>query len=111
MGGMVDVAELGASVDARRSLDRVDAHAAHPRQIDDQTIVDRAESGSAVTAAPNGDRETLVTSDVDRGDHIAGVHRASDEQRALVDHAVLDASRLIVGWVVRADEVAAKPAL
>ena len=55
MGGVIEIGGRAAGIDPRGARRRVDADAAHLRQIDDQAIVTTAESGTVVTAA--ADRE------------------------------------------------------
>ena len=49
-----------APFDAGRSRGWIDADPAMRDEIDHETIVDGAESGSVVTAAPNGDRQETL---------------------------------------------------
>jgi hypothetical protein len=54
MRRMVDVAGLAARPDAHRLVDRIDAHAGHHREADDEPALDAAEPGTAVKARQLG---------------------------------------------------------
>ena len=60
-------------------------------------------------AAPaNGDRELVVAAEIHRRDDIADIRASSDEQRAFVDHGVVEFSRLFVFRMVAPDNRTAK---
>ncbi len=105
---MVDVAGDAAGADPHRPLRRVDAHALHHRQIDNQPIIDAGEARPIVGAAANGDGKLAVPAEIHRRDHIGDVGAAGDQQRPLVDHRVVELSRLVVIRMVAPDDRAAK---
>ena len=85
-----------------RSLgERVDAHAAHGRQVDDHAVVTRAEAGDTVAATAYGDGQGVVGGETDCGHHVAGVDRLHDDGRPLIDHAVADLTSDVVPLVIR----------
>src|SRR5699024_7104368 len=97
--GDIELAEQRSSSHPRRPCHRVDADAAHPREVDDQAAVTRAEPRQAVATAADGDYQVVVAAESHRRDHIVGVYRAHDESRAAVDHAVPHAPRLVVAGI------------
>ncbi len=59
-------------------------------------------------AAANGDGELVVPAEVHRRSDIGDVGASGDEQRPLVDHGVIEFSRLFVFRMVAPDNRAAK---
>ena len=110
MGGVIDVAGGAAGPTRTVRLRRIDAHALHRRQVDDQSVVDAAEPGSVVAAAANGDGKLVVAAEIHRRDHVGDVGAARDQQRPLVDHAVVELARLVVVGVIAPDQRAAQAA-
>ena len=108
VGGVVDVAPACPALDADRACLRIHPDAVHPREVDDQTVVDGAQPRSAVPTAAHRQRQLLLAGEVDRGDDIGHVDAAGDQRRAPVDHAVVDLARLLVaGSVAGANQIAA----
>ena len=108
LGRVIDVAGRAARAHSHRLVLGVDPHALHRRQVDDQAVVDAAETRAIVAAAANGDRELVVPAEIDRGDHVGDVGASGDEQRPLVDHGVVELSRLFVFRMVAPDNRPAK---
>jgi hypothetical protein len=105
---MVDVA-LGASgADPRRAGNRVDAHALHRRQVDDQAVVDAGKPRAIVAAAPNGDAQLVVATEIHRRYHVGDIDTASDQQRALVDHAVIKRTDIVIIGLATLDDHSAQ---
>ena len=75
MGRMVDVSRGAARGDAHRSVLDVDPDPAHPRQVDDQAVIDAAESSTVVTAAADRQRHSAPAGGGDGLDDV--VHRGS----------------------------------
>jgi len=75
---------------------RPNAHAAHLRQVDDQPTVATAQTGAAVSASPDCEKQLVIARVVDRRYDISGVGAASDHLGPLIDHAVVQRSRLVV---------------
>ncbi len=103
----VQVSPRGAALCPGRPPRRIDADALHPGEVDDHPAVTRAEPRHAVRATADGQVDPTFASEVHRGDDVAGVHRAHDDRRPLVDHAVVDLAGLLVRPVVRGDDVPA----
>ena len=61
-----------------------------------------------MAAAANGDRELVVPAEIHRRDHVGDVGASGDEQRPLVDHGVVEFSRLFVFRMAPPDNRAAK---
>ena len=92
------------ALDPHRALGRIDPDPLHHRQIDDQAVVDAAEARPVVAAAADGDEQLVVAAEIHRGHHVGDVRAARDEQRPLVDHAVVKLARLIIVRVVAPDD-------
>ena len=56
-----------------------------------------------MTAAANGDRKLVVAAEIHRRYDIADIRAPSDEQRAFVDHRVVEFSCLLVFRMVAPD--------
>ena len=111
MGGVVDVALRATGANPGSPGLGVNADAFHRRQVDDQAFVHTTKARSVVAAAPDGDGEAVVASEIDRGDHVGDVGAAGNGQWPLVDHAVVERACFLVGWVVRLDELTAQRGL
>src|SRR6185503_8941910 len=96
---MVQLAERAAAIYAHGALGRIDADAAHERQVDDQAAFARPQTGAVVPAAADGHEQFLLAPEVDGGDDIGHIGAAGNERRALVDHDVVHGPRLIVPLV------------
>ena len=105
---MIDVAGRATRAHSHRLLLGVDPHALHRRQVDDQAVFDAAETRTIVAAAANGDRELVVAAEIHGRDDIADIRASGDEQRAFVDHRVVEPSRLFIFRMVASDNRAAK---
>jgi hypothetical protein len=108
MSRVIDVAGRATRPHSHRLLLGVDSHALHRRQVDDQAVVDAAETRTIVAAPANGDRELVVAAEIDGRNDIADIRASSDEQRAFVDHGVVEFSRLFVFRMVAPDNRTAK---
>src|SRR5882724_4490338 len=105
---MVDVALRASSADPRRAGNRVDAHALHRRQVDDQAVIDAGEPGAIVAAAPNGDAQIIVATKIHRRYHVGDIDTASDQQRVLVDHAVVERTGIVIVGLATPDDRSAQ---
>ena len=108
MRRVVDVPRRAARLDANGAVRRVDPHPFHHRQVDDQPVVDAAQAGAVVAAAADGDEKTVVAAEIHRGDHVGDIDALRDEQRPLVDHAVVERASLVVVRIAPRDQPAAK---
>src|SRR5205807_282496 len=107
VGGVVEVAPGAAALGAGGLRVRVDADAFHGRQVDDDAVVVGAEAGDAVAAAAHGQVEPVLAGEVHSRHNVAGIDTADDDPRTAVDHAVVDASCLVVVGVVGGHHLAA----
>ena len=105
---MIDVAGRATGAHSHRLLLGADFHALHRRQVDDQAVVDAAETRTIVASAANGDRKLVVPAEIHRRDHIGDVRASGDEQRPLVDHGVVEFTRVFVFRMVAPNDRAAK---
>ena len=80
LGLVVDVGPDRAAADRRAAGGRVDANAAHRREVDHDPVVARREARDAVAAAAYGDREVVAARETDRRDHVGGAGAADDER-------------------------------
>ena len=99
-GRVVEVAEGAARPDLDGLRLRIDAHPLLEGEIDHEAVIDRAEPGTVVAAAANGDLQALFACEVHGGDHVGGVEAARDEARMLVDHPVVELASLVVAGIV-----------
>ena len=100
---MIDITGDAAGADPRRPLRRVNAHALHQREVDDQPVVDAAEPRPVMAAAADGDRQPVVAAEIDRRNDVSGIGAARDQERALIDHRVIELARFIVFRVIASE--------
>jgi hypothetical protein len=105
---VVYVARGAARADPHGPIPRVDPNAFHCRQVDDQAVVDAAETGTVVTAATNGERELIVAAEVHCRYDVGDVGASSNGERPFVDHGVVELSRFFVFRVGATDHWAAQ---
>src|SRR5215470_18528740 len=103
VGLAIDVAEGGAALDARRAAFRIDEHAAHGREIDDDAIVAQRAAADVVAAAAHGDEQFLGARELHGVDDIGRAGAAGDEAGVLVDARVPNFARPVVGGVAGPD--------
>src|ERR1700722_3008226 len=97
---MIDVAGRAARAHSHRPVLGVNPHPPHRRQVDDQAVIDAAQTGTIVPAAANGDGELVAPPEIHRRDDIGDVGASGDEQWPLVDHGVVEFTRLpYSGWL------------
>ena len=90
MGRVVNIAGRATGAHPHGPFRRIDAHAPHHRQINDQPIINAAESGSVMAAAADGDGQPVVTAKIYGGNHIRHIGAACDQQRPFVDRGVVE---------------------
>ena len=83
----------------------------HRRQVDDDAVVARRESGDAVRAAAHGDRQAFAGGEAHGAHHVGGPGGSHHHRRALVDRAVPDVASFLVRVVARPDQRAVELAL
>src|SRR3990172_10960758 len=95
MGSVVEVAPGAAALGQDGPLLRVHPDPLHGREVDDETIIDCAESGHVVATTADGEGQTVVAGKVDGNDDVRHVPAARDQPWVPVDHAVEDLTRLL----------------
>jgi len=85
LGSRVELGEQGSTLRADPAVLRVDRDGAHPRQIDDDPVVDGALAGDAVRPAPHGDLQTLGRRIPDGRRDVLRRCALGDHRRAAVD--------------------------
>jgi hypothetical protein len=100
----VDVAPGGAAPDSDRVRVRIDNHVGHPGEVDDDAVVDDAQSGTVVAAAADGDRRVVGACEGKCARDVRGARAAHDQRRMPVDHRVVDGARLVVARIAGADD-------
>src|SRR5207248_6932214 len=81
----------------------VDGDVVHLREVDDDPVVDAPEARAVVAPAAHGYPDVPVVRELDRCGHVAGVGAVHDRRRMLVDHPVVERTRLVVGPVAAVD--------
>jgi hypothetical protein len=101
---VIHLAEQRAAENMGDSLCRVHYDPAKLGEVDDETVVDAAEAGAVVSAAPDRDVDTRITAGIHGRHHISDVDGARDQARTFVDHRVVDLARQVVLGMVRSDQ-------
>ena len=96
LGLAVQVADRHAALRPDPPRARVDPHAAHRRQVDDQAGVAHGVARHVVPAAAHGDRQTVLAPEGHGGSDVGDPDALGDEPRALVHHAVPHRAGLVV---------------
>ena len=104
VGRMVDITPRRAAPNPGDLLDRVDPNVFHLRQVDDQTVFHRAESGNAVAATTNCHVEAGVAASSDRGHHVRRIHALDDGAGLAVVHGIVDSASLVVVRIRAGDD-------
>ena len=107
---MIHVARRATGLDAHCPRGRVDANAAQRGEIDHEPVVAGSEPWPVVGAAPDGQQQVIVASEMHGGDHVGDIRAAHDEPGVTVDHAVVDATGLIVIGVLGRDQATTQTA-
>jgi hypothetical protein len=105
---MVDVAPRATALDAHAARLRIDADAAHRRQVDDQAVVAQAQAPAVVAPAAHGEQQPVLAREAHRRDDVGHVGTAGDQARTLGDHRVEDRARSVVRGIAGLDEGAAQ---
>src|SRR5262245_53887357 len=106
---MVDFAPDTASVDSHRAARVVDANTLHAGKVDDQAIVASTEPGPVMASATHGDGQIVIAPEVDGTHHVGHVDAPRNKRRAAVDHGVVYFASLLIGGIIRLNQVAAQP--
>jgi hypothetical protein len=88
----------------------VDVDVAQQREVDHHAVVARAEPGAVVAAAADRHDEVVCAREAERPRDVVRARAARDQRRALVDHRVEEAARLLVVAVLRSDQAARESA-
>lgn len=107
-GGRIELSPVEAGLGATGPDGWIDPHILHAAQVDAQAIVADCRAGDGVATAEHRYRQRLAPCQVKRQHHVIGVVAAGNDRRPAVDHAVVDASRLVVTGIVWVDESARK---
>ncbi len=102
---MIDVANQGAAADGRGAGGGIDDHVVHRRQVGDHPVVDASKPASVVTAPTDREIEPVVARVVHGRDHVCCVPAARDQRGPLVDHRVVELARLVVGRMLRRQQL------
>jgi len=108
MGGVVNIARNAPGADPHSPVYGVDAYTLHHRQVDDETVIDAAETGSVMATAAYGNEEATVAAEIDGRDDIGGVCALGNQLRPLVDHAIIKRARLVIVRIALGDQPAAQ---
>jgi hypothetical protein len=98
-----DVLQQRPSSDTRHPRIGIDERRVHRREVDHEPVVDAAETAAVVAAAADRDPQPTVAREADRSGDVALVHAVGDCRRMLVDHRVVERTRLVVSRVVSSD--------
>ena len=93
---MIDVAGGATRTHSDGPVFWIDPDALHQRQVDDQTVIDAGETGRVMPASANSDRQLVLAAEIHRRHDIGHISAFGDEKRPLVDHRVVELSRVIV---------------
>ena len=107
---LVEVRERAAGLDPGGASDRVDAHRAQRRQVDQEPAVADGVAGDVVAAAAHRDQQFVLAREVNRADDVGGPGAADDHARPAIDHGVPDRPCRVVAGVTRQVEGAAQAA-
>ena len=104
---MIDVAGGATRTHSDGPVFRIDSDTLHQRQVDDQTVIDAGETGRVMPASANSDRQLVLAAEIHRRDDIGHINASGDEKRPLVDHRVVELSRIVVFRMTASDHGAA----
>src|SRR4051794_17637828 len=97
----IELREERSAVGTRGPLARVDRDTAHGRKVDDYPVVTGRETGQAVAAAANRDRQVVLAAETQRRDDLVRVGGPDDHGGAAGGHFLPHASgpgRGVGGW-------------
>ena len=96
VGGVVQVAPGTTALCPDGALLRIDPDPSHPAEVEDEPIVAGPKAGDAVAAAPHGQQNPVLASELDRCHHVPYPRGADDQRGPAVDHRVVDTACLII---------------
>src|SRR4029079_6770395 len=97
--GSVELAPVGAALDAHSANCGVDIDALHAAHVDAKPAVDHSRAGKAMSAAIHRDRQPSVAREPDCAGHVICGGNPRDRCGAPVDHAVEHAPGVIVAGI------------
>src|SRR5436190_446280 len=106
LGGGVDRPPRRPALDAGDALVRVDVDAVHGAEVDADAGVDDGGAGDTMAAAVDGERDVLLTGDIDGSCDVVGARTAGDERGLAVDHRVEHRTGVVVRGIAGMDELA-----
>ena len=95
----VHLAPCRAALDAGGARVGVHLDAVHPRQVDDDTVLDGSETRAAVAASADRNGEVRRARELEGGRDVGDGSAAGDHRRALVDHRVVQRPGVVVARV------------
>src|SRR5262245_58115264 len=101
---MVDITPRRAAPNPGDLLDWIDPNVFHLRQVDDQTVVHRAESGNAVAPTTNCHVKVRVAASSDRGHHVGRIRALDDAAGLAIVHGIVDSASLVVVRIRAGDD-------
>src|SRR5215475_8579808 len=106
MRRMIDVAPDASATDCDCTRRRIDSRVFDRGEIDYQTIIANSQTACVVTAAADGDKQIVISGEVHRADYICDIRAPRDQAWFLMDHRVVDLTRVVVICVSRLDQSA-----
>ena len=97
--GVVDVTRCRSTLDPHTASLRIDMHALHSPQVQNDAVIAGPETGGIVPTPTDCDRQSLFPREIHARDHIGHVRAPDDQCRMLVDHRVVHRPGFIVGWM------------
>jgi hypothetical protein len=108
MRRVIDVALRAARADANGTFVGIDAYALHHAHVDDQPVLDTAQTRSVVATTADRHAQAVFSGELHRGDDIGHVGAPGDQARVLVDHAVVERAGGVVALVPGLEQPAAE---
>ena len=105
---MIHVALGAAGSHPHRAFGRIDTHPLHQGEVDHQPVIAASQSGPVVAAAAYGGEQIILPAKSHGADHIGDIGAAGDQQRPLVDHAVVELAGLLIALVAALDQLTAQ---
>jgi hypothetical protein len=92
LGGVIDLTPARADFGADPSRPRIDAHLAHPRSIDHQTVVAYSGARAGMAAAADGGQDPALAREAHTDSDVFDANAVRDRARMAVDQSVPHAS-------------------
>src|SRR5262249_44568658 len=111
VGGMVNLAPGAATPNQDGSRFWIDARVADEREIEYQTIIADSQSSSIVSTASDCNKKAVLSTKVDCRDNVSHVRAAHNQERAFIDHTVVDFACCIVMLITSLNEFSSQASL